>query len=224
MGDRSRNTDRADPLRKLLRTSARWQKEILQRSLCQHASRADRAAEGNDRREGSRLNEQLDLNALCEQCGELLPKGSRSSRRYCSDQCQRDSVKELVREARAGRPCEWCGDPIPDTRTAKAKYCCKHCQEQATYRRRGQNDVRLCQQCGNGFAPKNGGQAFCSPRCAAAAVTTLELATCAYCGIRFRPKKAGMRHCCRSCSTKDLWARGILRRNLTATRFNSTWG
>lgn len=223
MGDRIRNPDRTDTMRKLLQASARWEKEVLQRSLREHAPRTSDISEGNDRGANSRDREQLDLNPRCEQCGDLLPKGSRSSRVYCSDQCQRDSVRKLVRAARSGRPCTWCGDPIPDDRTAKAKYCCKHCQEQASYQRRGQNDIRECRQCGNRFVPKNKGQAFCSHRCADLAITTLELKTCYGCGIEFRPKSAGTRYCCRRCATRDFWARGILRRNLTAARFDARW-
>lgn len=226
-----RNPDRADPLRSLRKALARGSLQVLQQHVrggtqpphCQDESRA----------RGSRDQDcdPNDLTHRCEQCGEPLPEGSRSSRKFCSWQCRERDRITLERQARAeenaARQCRSCGQPIPPNKRRNAEHCSQRCIS-ADQRRRimAAAAARDCAQCGATFQPDKPGRKFCCLKCAKNALKRRHDIACAVCSKSFHPKTYTARFCSLNCVAKAGHASGRLHhwhRHLTAKRLDKVF-
>lgn len=228
MDHRSRNPDRADPLRQLSRAIARGAAQVLQQSV--QVKPLQRAGEhqASQRRNSHSDDDPSQMNHCCESCGTQLPASSRPDRKYCCNACMYASLKPIIRAeqhaARAGRICQGCDGVIPLSVRRGAKYCCAACRSRAKYAAmKASLPKRSCKQCGATFQGVDATQSYCSIQCASLAKITVPPRPCDWCGQVFKPVNAKGRFCCTSCASKaKALARGCrVAVPLTAARFDA---
>lgn len=216
MDNRSRNFDRADPLRGMSQAVARGASQVLQFALRGQLQLAHLSKDRDERERRTADGDQisLDLTARCERCGDPLPPGSRANRLYCSHRCSNRSNTELKaqqrREAREGRRCKGCGCSISIERRIAAQYCSEACRLRSTYAEAVSKPTGVCCQCGAAFASAKQEQTHCSRRCAwvtRRAQMGLDFdptahRACAHCGNVFQPKKPTHLFCTKSCASR----------------------
>lgn len=221
MGNRSRNPDRADPLRGLSQAIARGSLEILQQRLCVQLPTSNEHPKGGERGSGAGLGDPLDLTHRCEWCNTVMGPG-RADRKYCSKACcvasEVGAISAALREARAGRMCEHCSGPISAERRADAIYCCDKCQNAASHSMLRQRRHMTCIRCGAGFMAHTDRQKHCSWDCAFPSPQIRRERICPACGGTFRTGQPHQRYCSRSCMSAALRSAP---RKLTRSRFDA---
>ncbi|MFW5655477.1 MAG: HNH endonuclease signature motif containing protein [Roseicyclus sp.] len=141
MGDPSGRPDRADEVRPVRKSSARWAQEVLRAPLRGQSPQAPDAAAGGQRGHGGDdCDQELDLTARCRVCGvDMWPCDSRKV--FCSPACIEIDRRRTEAAARieelARRSCLQCGEPIPLTATRRRVYCSDRCARHAYWEKTG---------------------------------------------------------------------------------------
>lgn len=182
-----RNPDRADPLRSLRKALARGAFQVLQPHLRGGAQPPHCQDEGRAERSASKNCDPNDLTHRCEHCGEPVPAGSRSSRKYCSQRCRDASATHLEALARIEenmkRKCLHCGGPMPADCRSDMDYCSKTCTGKAhRLRIMARAEAKTCAHCRKSFHPCKPDRKFCSQQCSASAQKRREAISCQQCG------------------------------------------
>lgn len=171
MDNRSRDTDRADPLRTLSQEVARGAPQVLQQDLlvkpCRPASQIPRGGRTDGGSHGG------ESGLICEQCGADLPEGSTIRREFCGAKCRRAFYTVQRRaaraEARKTQVCLFCGGPMRDDYPQGKYYCSARCGDLSSEDMRRHRNRRSCANCAVQFMPRDERQRFCCHPCYIAA-------------------------------------------------------
>ena len=97
----------------------------------------------------------------CEYCGKEVETVVNSTRRFCSNKCQKNARYHSGVDIEI-RNCAFCGKEFPVDKYSTTQCCCLEC----TYKLKGEREIRECPVCGNSFeVKKSKKQVTCSHAC-----------------------------------------------------------